>query len=287
MVKGLYQLQESSKAALVEASQPNKGNQYQLSNYDILHKRFGHPSIQVLKTLFPSIKTPYPLPLCEVCEYSKHKKITYPSSQFRKSYPFQLIHSDVWGPIQEESIHGHRWFIVLIDDCSRFTWVLLMRNKSEVSYIIPYFCKYIHKQFETKIKGFRTDNARDYDNHVINDFFKGEGIVHETSCVYTPQQNGISERNIGHISEKTRALLIDSKVPIWLWGEVVLTSTQLINQLPTHVCGNESPLTKLQSFFSNVTLKNNLILRVFGCVCFVHNNNPESKFDSKAIKCIF
>ena len=63
VVKGLYQLQESSKASFVEASQPNKGN------YDILQKRFGHPFIQVLKTLFPSIKTPYPLPLREVCEY--------------------------------------------------------------------------------------------------------------------------------------------------------------------------------------------------------------------------
>ena len=119
VVKGLYQLQESSKAAFVEASQLNKGYHDQLSNYDILHKRFGHPSIQVLKTMFPSIKTPYPLPLCEVCEYSKHKKAIYPSSQSRKNYPFQLIHSDVWGPIQEESIHGHRWFIVIIDDFSR------------------------------------------------------------------------------------------------------------------------------------------------------------------------
>ena len=188
-------------------------------------------------------------------------------SKKKAIYPFHLIHSDVWGPIQEESIHGHRWFIVLIDDCSRFTWVFLMRNEYKVSHIIPFFCKYIHQQFETMIKGFRTDNARDYDNHVINDFFKGEGIVHETSCVYSPQQNGISERKIGHIA--------------------VLTSTQLINQLPTLVCGNESPLTKLQSFYPNITLQNNLILRVFGCACFVHNNNPKRKFDSKVIKCIF
>ena len=49
------------------------------------------------------------------------------------------MHSDVWGPSQEESIHGHRWFFVLIDDCSQFTWVFLMRNKSEVPHIIPFF----------------------------------------------------------------------------------------------------------------------------------------------------
>ena len=90
VVKDLYQLQESSKVAFVEASQPNKGNQDQLSNYDILHKRFGHPSIQVLKNLFPSIKTPYPLPLREVCEYSKHKK----KQKIHHHNPGRIIHSN-------------------------------------------------------------------------------------------------------------------------------------------------------------------------------------------------
>ena len=88
VVKGLYQLQGSGKVAFIEASQPNKGNLDQLSNYDILHKRLGHPYIQVLKTLFPSIKTPYPLPLCEVCEDSKHKKNQY----IHDHNPRRIIH---------------------------------------------------------------------------------------------------------------------------------------------------------------------------------------------------
>ena len=73
---------------------------------------------------------------------------------------------------------------MLSDDCSRFTWVFLMRNKSEVSHIIPYFCKYIHQQFETKIKGFRTDDARYYDNHVINDFIKHLVYTHHNIMEY-------------------------------------------------------------------------------------------------------
>ena len=51
---------------------------------------------------------------------------------------------------------------------------------------------------------------------MLKSFFSSEGIIHETSCVYTPQQNGVSERKIGHISEKARALLLDSKVPVAL-----------------------------------------------------------------------
>ena len=130
----------------------------------------------MLKTLFPTLKIPHPLPLCEVCEYAKHKKSTYPSSQTRKSYPLQLIHSDVWGPYKDVSIHDHRWFIVLVDDCTRFTWVFLMKTKLEVSQIIPYFINFVQQQFDTKFKGFMTDNARDFDNHVLKNFFSAQRV---------------------------------------------------------------------------------------------------------------
>ena len=286
--KGLYQLQGTGTAACLKALSNKKGTNKSWSNYLLLHQRLGHPSVLVLKTLFPSLKIPHPLPMCEVCEYAKHKKSTYPSSLTRKSYPFQLIHSDVWGPSQEVSIHDHRWFLVLIDDCTRFTWVFLMKKKSEVSQIIPYFINFVQQQFDTKVKGLRIDNARDFDNHVLKNFFSSEGIIHETSCVYTPQQNGVSERKIGHISEKARALLLDSNVPVTLWSKAVLTATQLINRLPTPSCENDSPLNRLQKFYPNVTLKNNLILRIFGCICFIHNNKIGlSKFEARSIKCVF
>ena len=288
IIKGMYQLQGTRTTTCLEALPNNKGTNESWSNYLLLHKRLGHPSVLVLKTLFPTLKIPHPLPSCEVCEHAKHKKSTYPSSLTRKSYPFQLIHSDVWGPSQEVSIHDHRWFIVLVDDCIRFIWVFLMKTQSEVLQIIPYFINFLQQQFDTKVKGFRSDNARYFDNHVLKSFFKSEGIIHETSCVYTPQQNGVSERKIGYISEKARALLLDNKFPIALWSKSILTATQLINRLPTPSYENDSPLNRLQKFYPSVTLKNNLILRIFGCICFIHNNKIGlSKFEARSIKCVF
>ena len=288
IIKGLYQLQGTWTVACLEALPNNKGIYESWSNCLLLHKRLGHPSILVLKTLFPTLKIPHPLPLCEVCENAKHKKSTYPSSLTRKSYPFQLIHSDVWGHSQEVSIHDHRWFIVLVDDCTRFTWAFLTKTKSEVSQIISYLIKFVQQHFDTKVKGFRTDNARDFDNHVFKSFFSLEGIIHETSCVYTPQQNGVFERKIGHISEKARALPLDCKVPVALWSEAVLTATQLINRLPTPSCEDDSPQNRLQKFYPSVTLKNNLLLGIFGFICFIHNNKIGlSKCESRSIKCVF
>ena len=185
-------------------------------------------------------------------------------------------------------MYDHRWFIVLVDDCTRFTWEFLMKTKSEVSQIIPYFINFVQQQFDTKVKGFRTDNARDFDNHVLKSFFSSEGITNETSCVYTPQQNGVSERKIGHISKKARALLLDNKVLVALWSEVVLTATKLINRLPTPSYENVSPLNRLQKFYPSITLKNNLILRIFGCICFIHNKKIRlSKIEARSIKCVF
>ena len=123
---------------------------------------------------------------------------------------------------------------------------------------------------------------------MLKSFFSSEGIVHETSCVYTPQQNGVSERKIGHISEKARALLLDSKVPVALWSEVVLTATQLINRVPKPSYENDPPLNKLQKFYPRVPLKNNLKLWIFGCTCFIHNNKIGlSKIEARSIKCVF
>ena len=103
-----------------------------------------------------------------------------------------------------------------------------------------------------------------------------------------PQQNGVSERKIGHISEKARALLLESKVHVALWSEVVLIATQLINRLPTPSFKNDSPLNRLEKFYPSVTLKNNLILRIFGCICFIQINKIGlSKFEARSIKCVF
>ena len=75
-------------------------------------------------------------------------------------------------------------------------------------------------------------------------------IDHRSRFTWVFLMRNKSERKIGHISEKMRALLIDSKVPKWLWSEALLTSTQLINLLPTLVCGNESRLKKSTKLLS-------------------------------------
>ncbi|XP_052730972.1 retrovirus-related Pol polyprotein from transposon TNT 1-94 isoform X1 [Vigna angularis] len=225
---------------------------------------------------------------CETCELAKHTRAFFPNSNNRSSQPFQLIHSDIWGPSTVPNISGARWFVTFIDDCTRVTWLYLLKQKSDVSTIIPIFHSMIRTQFGVNIKRFRTDNARDYFNQTISSYFQSNGIIHDSSCVYTPQQNGVAERKNGHLLNITRALLFQGNVPKKYWGEAVLTASYLINRLPSHGVSNKSPIEVLNNFFPHFKKSNGLIPRIFGCTAFAHVPvQARDKLDPRAVKCIF
>lgn len=134
----------------------------------------------------------------------------------------------------------------------------------------------------------RSDNARDYFNQFLTPYLQKEGIIHESSCVTTPQQNGVAERKNRHLLETTRALLFQNNVPKTYWGEAVLTSTYVINRLPSKVLGSKSPLNLLAQFHHDIRHTFTLHPRVFGCTSFVHiHDHQRGKLDPRAVKCVF
>ena len=143
---------------------------------------------------------------CETCELAKHTLVSFPTSNKRSSHPFHLIHSDIWGPSTIPNVFGACWFVSLIDDCTRVIWIFLLKQKSDVSIVIPNFHSMVQNQFRVQIKSFRTDNARDYFNKILLPYFQSQGILRDSSCVNAPQQNRVAERKNGHLLNTTRAL---------------------------------------------------------------------------------
>lgn len=254
------------------------------------HFRFGHPSFSILKIMFPELFKGLFVDNfhCDSCELAKHRRASFPINNELCSTPFSLIHSDIWGPSTLPNVSGAKWFVSFIDDCSRVCWVFLLKQKSDVSLIFPIFHKMVKTQFGVDIKRIRSDNAKDYFNQVLSPYFQNHGIVHESSCVNTPQQNGVAERKNGHLLATTRALLFQNNVPKNYWGEAVLTSTHLINRIPSRVLGFKTPMQVLSSFYPDLNMSNKLIPRIFGCVSFVHvHTHQRGKLDPRALKCVF
>ncbi|RVW65710.1 Retrovirus-related Pol polyprotein from transposon TNT 1-94 [Vitis vinifera] len=128
------------------------------------------------------------------------------------------------------------------------------------------------------------DNAREYFSAQFTSFMSHHGILHQSSCAHTPQQNGVAERKNRHLVETARTLLLHSHVPFRFWGDAVLTACYLINRMPSSVLHDQIPHSLL---FPDQPLYF-LPPRVFGCTCFVHILTPgQDKLSAKAMKCLF
>ena len=146
----------------------------------------------------------------------------------------------------------------------------------------------IHTQFGRGIQHFRSDNAQDFVNADLASYFVERGILHETSCVATPEQNGMAERRIGYVTSTARTLFLNYHVPWTYWGEAILTSTHLVNRLPSQQLAFTSPIDRMHAAFPDIPLRTSLLPRIFGCTAYVHDPSASlTKLDAGALWCVF
>lgn len=158
-----------------------------------------------------------------------------------------------------------------------------MKTKSETVNLITKFFKMVETQFRKKIKLFRTDNGGEFLCKTLTEFLKLVGCIHQKSCPYTPQQNGVVERKHRHLLDVARALMIQSHLPKLFRGDSILAATHIINRLPTSVLRNKCPWGML---FGSVAPIDHL--KVFGCLSFVSTlSHQRDKLDPRAMTGVF
>ncbi|CAN1189557.1 Retrovirus-related Pol polyprotein from transposon RE2, partial [Linum perenne] len=256
------------------------------------HSRLGHPHSARLKFMIDNDMLPVRLNsksvddaniACTHCIGAKASKLPFQSSDTVISNAFDLVHTDLWGPSPVTSRLGYRYFALFIDHATRFTWVYMLRAKSDLLPILKGFLAMVQTQFHKKIKVIRSDSGGEYSSAALKDLYLSHGIHYQMSCPGVSEQNGLVERKNRHVLELARALILQSQVPQSFWPEVVDTVIYLINRQVTPTLSDKPPYLALYGRMPSYSM-----LRVFGCVCFVLLPRTErTKLTSKTAKCVF
>ena len=281
--RGIYELVDDSPSTGIQALFALSASSSSLHDSLLWHCHLGHPSFVKLKETLPWLHLSEFH--CESCELGKHHRSSYPSRTGPPTHrPFDLVHCDVWGPAPHTSPTGGKYYMVFVDDYTRASWTYILKSRQEVLSHVQHFLLEIITQYETMVKILRTDNALEFTQKAIEELCLAHGIVHQTTCPYTSQQNGVAERKHRHLLDMVRTLLLAMRVPQYLWCEAVLTATYLVNRLPSAALGGAIPLQRLTPAADLFSLPP----RVFDCTAFVQDHTPGlSKLAPRAQKGVF
>lgn len=249
-------------------------------DFVLWHRRLAHANFKTLKSLFQWNSTPDTK--CEVCAKGKQARQPFSDSGTRATKLLEIVHSDVCGKMPVRSLGGSNYFVTFIDDFSRKIFIFPIKSKDDVFTIFVEFKNRVENETEHKIKTMRSDNGTEYVNKKFQNFFAEHGIKHEKSAPYSPQQNGLAERNNRSIIEKARCMLLDAQLSKQFWGEAVCAAVSILNVLP-NAANNVSPNERWSG--KKCKLNN---FKVFGCKAMVWQpEQKRKKLDAKSFACIF
>lgn len=258
---------------------------------NLWHQRLGHVHEQRLRDIHrKELVTGMDisstgLTFCKGCVEGKmHRKPFKPVGEIRSTKRLQLVHTDVCGPMQTESLGGRRYFVTFTDDYTRSCAVYFMRKKDEVFEKFREYEAAVTNQSEERIGTLRSDNGGEYLSGAFDEYLKSRGIRHELTVPHTPEQNGVAERINRTLMESARAMLRHAGLPNMFWAEAVSTAAYLRNRLPSRAFKQSTTPYELWC-----KRKPNVgHLRVFGCRAYAHIPDAERrKLDKKAEALIF
>lgn len=278
MMNNMYRLVTQSIPAYISASTEN-------DSY-LWHQRMAHLNFEDLNKQSESAGVNLENTdkvICISCLEGKQTRLPFPSEGSRAQAKLELIHSDVCGPMETPSLGGARYFLTFIDDFTRKVYVYLIKSKSEVFQKFQEFKVLVENQLDLKVKTLRTDNGTEYLSNEFQAFLKKSGIVHQTSNVFTPQQNGLAERMNRTLLERARCMLLNAKLQKHYWAEAVSTAAYITNRCPTRALAFLTPEEMWSGKKPDITH-----MKIFGCEAMVHVPKEKAKkWDSKANKMIF
>ncbi|CAI7880428.1 unnamed protein product, partial [Closterium sp. NIES-54] len=262
------------------------------------HHRLGHPSLPRLcgmhsrllvsglpRSLPPLL--PSPAPPCLPCVEGRQRAAPHSSSFPPTSAPLQTLHMDVWGPACISGQGRERYFLLVVDDYTRYTTVFrLCSNGQVVDILIPWIRAVrlqLRERFGQDLPVLRLHSNRggEFSSDLLRDFCRGEGILQSFTVPDSPQQNGIVERRIGLVMEVVRTSMIHVAAPHFLWPFAVQYAAHQLNLWPHVSLLETSPTLRW-----TVKVGDASVFRVWGSRAIVRDTSAD-KLSAHAIPCVF
>nr|GEV68720.1 putative ribonuclease H-like domain-containing protein [Tanacetum cinerariifolium] len=252
---------------------------------NLWHRRLGHINFKTMNKLvkcnlirgLPSkvFKNNHTCVACKKGKQHRSSCKTKPVSSVNQ--PLQRLHMDLFGPTFVKSLNKKSYFLDVIDDYSRFTWVFFLATKDETSPILKTFITGIENQLSLKVQIIRSDNRTELKNNDLNQFYGIKGIKREFSVPKTPQENGIAERKNMTLIVAARTMPADSLLPIPFWAEAINIACYVQNRVLVTKPQNKTPYELLHGRTPSIGF-----MRPFGCLVTILNTlDPLNKFDRK------
>lgn len=203
--------------------------------------------------------------VCDACMLGKHSRDPFPMQTMHRAIkPLELVYTDLCGPISPPTLGGNRYFMLLVDDNTRYTWIYTLKTKDEALEVFKKFKQDVELETSLKVKSLRSDRGGEFLNRLFTSYCNETGIKRYFTAPYSPQQNGVVERRNRTVLNTARSMLKEMSVPQNLWGEAVRHAVYLMNRVPTKALKNVTPFEAVKGYKPNLNY-----LHVFGCSCFM------------------
>ncbi|CAI5971070.1 unnamed protein product [Closterium sp. NIES-65] len=262
------------------------------------HHRLGHPSLLRLRGMASRVLVsglprslpplpPGPGPTCVPCVEGRQRAAPH-SSQFPPTEaPLQTLHMGVWGPAR---VRGHgleRYFLLVVDDYSRYTTVFPLRNKGDVTEVLIDWIRaarlQLRQSFGSDFPALRlhSDRGGEFSSGLLRAYCRARGIRQTFTLPDSPQQNGIAERRIGMVMDVARTSMMDAAAPHFLWPFAVWYVAHQINLHPRVSMPETSPALLWTGKVGDASA-----FRVWGSRAFVRDLSAD-KLSPRAAPCVF
>ncbi|CAI7771868.1 unnamed protein product [Closterium sp. NIES-54] len=262
------------------------------------HHCVGHPSLLRLRGMHSRLLVsglprslpplpPSPAPPCLPCVEGRQRAAPHSSSFPPMTAPLHSLHMDVWGPAHVSGQGRERYFLLVVDDYTRYTTVFPLRSKGEVSAVLIPWIRTVRLQLSARfgqdlpVLRLHSDRGGEFSSDLLRDFCRGEGITQSFTLPESPQQNGIAERRIGLVMEVARTSMIHAAAPHFLWLFAVRYAAHQLNLWPRVSLPETSPTLRWTGKIGDAS-----VFRVWGSRVFVHDMSAD-KLSARALPCVF